>query len=98
MVLIAEATYEPGMCLVPRPPSQHGMLVMRHAVAEYYTSEPSPAQWVAIGTVVPRGECGSGVVPRAFLVGCGVTQDDAVEDLRRRLIELRFDAECASVH
>lgn len=62
-----------------------GVLVRGPATAEYYTSQPAPTQWLAVGLVsthpVTRG------CPRLqqFLVGTGRTEDSAVNALWERL-------------
>lgn len=55
---------------------------------EYYTRQPSPGQWVAIGTIA--GSMLDNVAPvlPSMLVGTGVTEYAAIEQLRARLLEL----------
>ena len=49
---------------------------------EYYTLQPAPTQWVAVGRAVTSADYVVG--PRSLLVGTGRTEEAAVRDLRGR--------------
>lgn len=51
-------------------------------VIEYYTSQPAPSQWIAVGLarLAGRGE----EEPRWMVVGTGRTEATAIMTLRRR--------------
>ena len=65
--------------------SHRGMLDRSGIVAEYYTSHPSPTQWIAVGLVSARTSSGPIHEPRRLVVGTGVTEQIAVDALARRL-------------
>ncbi len=55
---------------------------------EYYTSQPSSAQWIALGVVpLPPGLTGDDATHR-LLVGTGGTEQSAIAALKSRLDEL----------
>ena len=62
-----------------------GILTIATLVAHYYTSEPSPDRWIAVGTVMFWPEQPRSGSPRWMLVGLGATEREAVADLRIRL-------------
>lgn len=73
---------------VPAVVDGRGELAGRYVWLEYYTTEPAPGSWVAVGAVTRRAA--SGVPPRALrmLVGAGRSEAQAVDDLSRRFGQL----------
>lgn len=65
--------------------SHRGMLDQSGVVAEYYTSQPTATQWIAVGLVSARTSAGPVHEPRRLLVGTGMTEQIAVDALARRL-------------
>lgn len=65
-----------------------GVLVQGELSVEYYTSQPAPTQWIAVGLVQARITGGTGHQPAQMLVGSGQTEDVAVSELSRRLARL----------
>lgn len=65
--------------------SHRGMLDRSGIVAEYYTSQPAPTQWIAVGLVSARTSSGPVHEPRRLVVGTGVTEEIAIDALTRRL-------------
>lgn len=77
--------------------SNRGIVSVGILVADYYTAEPSPDKWIAVGTVMfwpdHRGEG----VPRWMLVGQGRNEQNAVANLRLLMSESvppRWKAKC----
>lgn len=64
-----------------------GILSNGSLVANYYTAEPSPGQWVAIGTVMFWPVPQDSGFPRWMLVGVGRNEKSAVANLRARIKE-----------
>jgi len=56
-------------------------------IAHYYTAEPSPDRWIAVGTVMFLPEQPRSGSPRWMLVGEGSTERQAIADLRTRMIQ-----------
>jgi hypothetical protein len=70
--------------VIPEAASR-GMLSDGVLVADYYTAEPSPGKWVAVGTVTFwLGRRGEGF-PQWMLVGVGSSEQAAVAELRSRM-------------
>lgn len=65
-----------------------GVLGYGCAVAEYYTSQPAPTQWLAIGVVSIHSEDRRGGRAKQLLVGTGRTESTAVGSLWDRLTTL----------
>lgn len=65
-----------------------GVLVQGQLSVEYYTSQPAPTQWIAVGLVPARINLGTGHQPAQMLVGSGQTEDVAVTELSVRLARL----------
>jgi hypothetical protein len=65
-------------------PSQHRLVIDDGTVAVYYTMEPSPLQWVAVGTLSTVDHTGRPSRTCRMLVGCGRTEDAAISDLVQR--------------
>lgn len=60
------------------------------ALGSYYTSQPAPTQWVAVGTLAaPEDDPWSREFPR-MVVGCGRSEEEAIGDLHRRVARLRW--------
>jgi hypothetical protein len=70
----------------------HGVIVEGSFVADYYTSQPAPSQWIAVGVVRPCDEQLSSHRLRRMLVGDGLTADDAMAALRTRIADLQGNA------
>jgi len=64
-----------------------GILSYRSLVVTYYTAEPSPGQWVAVGTVMFWPTLQDSGFPRWMLVGVGRSERSAVSNLRARIKE-----------
>jgi hypothetical protein len=62
-----------------------GVLVRGPATAEYYTSQPAPTQWLAVGLVSTHPATRECPRLQQFLVGTGRTEDSAVSALWDRL-------------
>ncbi|CCF82628.1 hypothetical protein [Nitrolancea hollandica] len=62
-----------------------GVLVRGPATAEYYTSQPAPTQWLAVGLVSTQPATRDCPRLQQFLVGTGRTEDSAVSALWDRL-------------
>ena len=58
------------------------------AVTEYYTSQPAPTQWLAIGLVSIHSEDRSDIRGKQLLVGTGRSETAAVGSLWDRLTTL----------
>lgn len=54
----------------------------QHCTIEYYTLQPAPTQWVAVGR--PRTDLAAAAGTRSLLVGTGASEDAAVVDLQAR--------------
>lgn len=65
-----------------------GVLVHGQLSVEYYTSQPAPTQWIAVGLVPARTTLGTGYQPAQMLVGSGRSEDVAVKELSFRLARL----------
>ncbi len=63
--------------------TSRGILSDGALVAHYYTAEPSPDRWVAVGTIMFWPERSGST--RWMLVGSGLSQREAVANLRLRL-------------
>lgn len=64
----------------------HGVMAQGNWAADYYTSEPDPIHWIAVGLaapVDPERPC-----LRRMLVGQGNTEDEAIHALWIRIAEL----------
>jgi hypothetical protein len=68
--------------------THRGVLVQGQLSVEYYTSQPAPTQWIAVGLVPARITLGAGHQPARMLVGSGQTEDVAVTELSLRLARL----------
>jgi hypothetical protein len=68
--------------------THRGVLVQGQLSVEYYTSQPAPTQWIAVGLVPARIALGAGHQPARMLVGSGQTEDVAVTELSLRLARL----------
>ncbi len=64
-----------------------GILSNGTLVAHYYTTEPSPGQWIAVGTIMFWQVQRDDGFPRWMLVGTGRTEKLAVANLRVRMRE-----------
>ncbi len=64
-----------------------GILYGGGSAIDYYTSQPSPSQWIALSVVPLLPAFDSGDVTRCVLVGVGKTEDVAIDSLRLRLNE-----------
>ncbi|HEU4793741.1 MAG TPA: hypothetical protein VFS96_08790 [Nitrolancea sp.] len=62
-----------------------GVLVRGPSTAEYYTSQPAPTQWLAVGLVSTHPATRECPRLQQFLVGTGRTEDSAVSALWDRL-------------
>ena len=62
-----------------------GVLVRGPARAEYYTSQPAPTQWLAVGLVSTHPATRACPRLQQLLVGTGRTEDAAVNALWERL-------------
>jgi hypothetical protein len=71
--MIDSVTYEPAAFAQQHVPDRDGGCEI-----EYYTLQPAPTQWVAVGRRT------SPVWTRSLVVGAGSTEDAAVENLRDR--------------
>jgi hypothetical protein len=65
--------------------SYRGILDRSGIVAEYYTSQPAPTQWIAVGLVSARTSSAPVQEPRRLVVGTGMTEQIAVDALAHRL-------------
>ena len=65
-----------------------GVLAQGQLSVEYYTSQPAPTQWIAVGLVPARINLGTGHQPAQMLVGSGQSEEIAVSELSRRLARL----------
>ncbi len=65
--------------------TSRGILSDGALVAHYYTAEPSPDRWIAVGTIMFWPQPQRSGSPRWMLVGSGRSQREAVADLRVRL-------------
>ncbi len=65
-----------------------GVLGRGCAIAEYYTTQPAPTQWLAIGLVSIHSDDPSGSRLKQLLVGAGRTESAAVGSLWDRLTTL----------
>lgn len=65
--------------------SNRGILSSGTLVADYYTAEPSPDKWIAVGTVMFWPVRDAGGVPKWMLVGQGRNERQAVDDLHVRM-------------
>ncbi|MGA7671398.1 MAG: hypothetical protein WBW04_13315 [Nitrolancea sp.] len=65
--------------------TSRGILSDGALVAHYYTAEPSPDRWIAVGTVMFWPETQRLTSPRWMLVGAGRAEPEAVADLRVRM-------------
>ncbi len=77
-----------------------GILSNGTLVTHYYTTEPSPGQWVAVGTVMFWPISHEAGFPRWMLVGTGRTEKLAVSSLRDRMHEAsppRWKIKCEPV-
>lgn len=74
-----------------------GLLLHGRILAEYYTSQPAPTQWLAIGVVsiypIDPGDDRS----KQMLVGTGRTETAAVVSLWDRLMTLSAELPVAAV-
>ncbi len=70
---------------VNRAVVHRGVLVRGPATAEYYTSQPAPTQWLAVGLVSTHPATRNCPRLQQFLVGTGRTEDSAVSALWDRL-------------
>lgn len=62
-----------------------GVLVRGPATAEYYTSQPAPTQWLAVGLVSTHPSTRACPRLQQLLVGTGRTETSAVSALWERL-------------
>jgi hypothetical protein len=76
------ATVATGSTAIVR---QQGRLVHGSLAAEYYLSQPTPSQWLAVGFIgrPAAGQAGSRLMQ--LLMGIGETEEAAVSALRQRL-------------
>lgn len=65
-----------------------GVLGRGCAIAEYYTTQPAPTQWLAIGVVSIHSDDPSDSRMKQLLVGAGRTESAAVGSLWDRLSTL----------
>jgi hypothetical protein len=65
-----------------------GLLLHGRTLAEYYTSQPAPTQWLAIGVVSTYPEDPGDDRSKQMLVGAGRTEIAAVASLWDRLMTL----------
>jgi hypothetical protein len=65
--------------------AHRGVLARGCVVAEYYTSQPAPTQWLAIGLVSTYSDDHRDVRSKQLLVGTGRTETVAVKSLWDRL-------------
>lgn len=65
-----------------------GVLAQGQLSVEYYTSQPAPAQWIAVGLISATTAVGVSHQPAQMLVGAGQTEEVAVSELSRRLARL----------
>ncbi len=70
----------------------HGVMAKGNWGADYYTSQPDPSRWIAVGLAAPL-DTGSPVLGR-MLVGEGSTEDEAINSLWVRVSELSGDSQC----
>jgi hypothetical protein len=65
-------------------PIEHwGVFFERGFVTEYYTRQPDPGRWVAVGVVTPPDDVSD--PHRLMLVGAGRSEDAALSDLQTRI-------------
>lgn len=60
---------------------------------KYYTSQPGPSQWIAVGTLALEPRDGAADVLR-LLVGAGASEESAIDHLRQRLDLLSASLAC----
>lgn len=71
---------------LPSHAIHHGVMAQRSYAADYYTSQPDPGHWIAVGLAAPVDpECSH---LRCMLVGEGHTEDEAIHALWVRIAEL----------
>jgi hypothetical protein len=63
---------------------------------EYYTSQPSSSQWIALGVVPLSPEFDEDEATHRVLVGTGETEPAAIASLKSRLDELFLPAAAGS--
>jgi hypothetical protein len=70
-----------------------GVMTRGQTMAEYYTSQPAPTQWIAVGFVSTQ-KIPPQLSPHLpwLLVGTGRTEDTAINDLWERLGRTGHDA------
>lgn len=81
-----------GYFEIPPYSVHHGVLVEGDRSADYYTSQPDPDHWIAVGLVSAPGAGRRG--PRRMLVGQACTEDRAIQALWGRIAELSGDSPC----
>jgi hypothetical protein len=69
----------------------HGVMAQGNWAADYYTSQPDPSHWIAVGLVAPLDAGSPGL--RRMLVGEGRTEDEAIHALCARIAELSGDSQ-----
>ena len=74
-------------------PIHRGNIVVAGQSFEYYTLQPAPMQWVAVGVMPLDDQTAQMDTTHRMLVGNGTTEDEAVAALRERLAELLGHAE-----
>lgn len=70
-----------------------GVLTVRHYQADFYTSQPAPTQWVAVGVVRDTRALPSEAGKPRLLVGTGRSEQAAIYDLRCRMQSLHVTPE-----
>lgn len=68
----------------------HGVMAQGNWAVDYYTSQPDPSHWIAVGLVAPLEGGHPGL--RRLLVGQGCTEDEAIHALWVRIAELSGDS------
>ncbi|TVR76898.1 MAG: hypothetical protein EA415_00645 [Sphaerobacteraceae bacterium] len=69
----------------------HGVMAKGNWGADYYTSQPDPSNWIAVGLVAPL-DAGTPIL-RRMLVGVGCTEGEALNALWVRVSELSGDSQ-----
>ena len=71
---------------IPPHAAHRGVMVQGNYAVDYYTSQPDPAHWIAVGLVGSHSVQRPGL--RRLLVGQGDTEPEAINALWRRTAEL----------
>jgi len=64
--------------------ASRGTIVQDGRAIDYYTTQPSAGQWIALGVVPLLADIGGGDATHRVVVGTGSTEQTAVDSLRER--------------